>query len=350
MSEKESFSVFAPTRADLAGGTIDLWPVYNFFESGKTINVALDLKAKIHFSFSSASTTEVVVHGMNSEVARFSGKVTSDAIKKMPSSCQFPAHIVSSFFKTYEGLKNLHLEVKVESEAPPRSGLGGSSTICVAMAKGLGKVYEKFTGEKWRWEILEWSKDVEAGFLRVPTGTQDYLASLFGGLNCFESRYGGITQTSYTPKVFTELSERALVLYSGEMHHSGLSNWEVYKCAVEGKKSVLEGFEKIRAIADQIDKVFKSTSVSWKEIGNLISDEWKVRRETFQVRTPKLDEIVDFISKQPVLGVKVCGAAQGGCLLTLVESNHRKALEEACTKHGIQILKTSPYASGVHVK
>ena len=78
--------------------------------------------------------------------------------------------------------------------------------------------------------------------------------------------------------------------------------------------------------------------------------EWLVRRDTFQVNTPKLDEIVNFVSKQTVLGVKVCGAAQGGCLLTLVDPNLRKALSDACARHGIRVLKTDPYLQGVHVE
>ena len=36
----------APTRIDLAGGTIDLWPLYLFHEGAQTINFAIDQYAK----------------------------------------------------------------------------------------------------------------------------------------------------------------------------------------------------------------------------------------------------------------------------------------------------------------
>src|SRR3989338_7899754 len=36
----------APTRIDLAGGTIDIWPLYLFHESAVTINLAVNLYAK----------------------------------------------------------------------------------------------------------------------------------------------------------------------------------------------------------------------------------------------------------------------------------------------------------------
>ncbi len=349
-TDSQNFVVYAPTRADLAGGTVDLWPLYTFFDKGKTINVALDLRAKISFSVSASDKNSVSIEGMNQEVASFSNPLDVESLKILPASCQFPAHIVSCFLRDFEPVTPLKLSLKIESEAPPRSGLGGSSTLCVAITRGLGRIYNQFTNEIWRWEMLHWVKDVEAGFLKVPTGTQDYLAALFGGANCFESRHGIIKQNPYSEKVVSELSERMVVLYSGEMHHSGLSNWEVYKGAVEGKQGVLSGFVKINAIATEMDKVLRSKSISWNEVGKLISDEWNVRRDTFQVHTPKLDEIVDFVKKQSVLGVKVCGAAQGGCLLALVAPESRKSLSDSCARHGIKVLKTDPYLQGVHVE
>ena len=35
----------APTRIDLAGGTIDIWPLYLFHEGATTLNAAISLRA-----------------------------------------------------------------------------------------------------------------------------------------------------------------------------------------------------------------------------------------------------------------------------------------------------------------
>src|SRR5262249_11540402 len=37
----------APTRVDLAGGTIDLWPIYLFHPGATTVNFALSLRASV---------------------------------------------------------------------------------------------------------------------------------------------------------------------------------------------------------------------------------------------------------------------------------------------------------------
>ena len=35
----------APTRIDLAGGTIDIWPLYLFHDGAQTLNAAISLRA-----------------------------------------------------------------------------------------------------------------------------------------------------------------------------------------------------------------------------------------------------------------------------------------------------------------
>ena len=37
----------APTRIDLAGGTIDIWPLYLFHDGASTINAAISLRAHV---------------------------------------------------------------------------------------------------------------------------------------------------------------------------------------------------------------------------------------------------------------------------------------------------------------
>src|SRR5438094_5353563 len=40
----------APTRIDLAGGTLDIWPLYLFHEDAQTINAAISLRAHVDVS------------------------------------------------------------------------------------------------------------------------------------------------------------------------------------------------------------------------------------------------------------------------------------------------------------
>ena len=39
-----------PTRIDLAGGTLDLWPLHLFFDNPPTLNAAIDLYASVELT------------------------------------------------------------------------------------------------------------------------------------------------------------------------------------------------------------------------------------------------------------------------------------------------------------
>src|SRR2546430_6599982 len=40
----------APTRIDLAGGTIDIWPLYLFHDGAATLNAAISLRAHVEIA------------------------------------------------------------------------------------------------------------------------------------------------------------------------------------------------------------------------------------------------------------------------------------------------------------
>lgn len=50
----------APTRIDLAGGTIDIWPLYLFHPGAQTLNAAISLRARAVLE--SRSDTRIVIH------------------------------------------------------------------------------------------------------------------------------------------------------------------------------------------------------------------------------------------------------------------------------------------------
>ena len=49
----------APTRIDLAGGTIDIWPLYLFHEHALTVNAAISLRAHVELDDRAAGGIEI---------------------------------------------------------------------------------------------------------------------------------------------------------------------------------------------------------------------------------------------------------------------------------------------------
>ncbi|HEX8254022.1 MAG TPA: galactokinase, partial [Thermoanaerobaculia bacterium] len=51
--------VRAPVRADLAGGTLDLWPLYLFHPGSRTVNVAISFFAESEVSETGSGAIEI---------------------------------------------------------------------------------------------------------------------------------------------------------------------------------------------------------------------------------------------------------------------------------------------------
>ena len=345
----DKFRVTAPARADLAGGTLDLWPLTCLVSNPQTINIAIDLLATADFEVVENPILEVQLRsGLETHTSRKFGLDLD--LNAIPNALRFPSFVINQFLMAQDRNTPRLIRINLGSMIPMGSGLGGSSTLLIALARGLCRIYGEYLEQGWQWRFVHWAKDTEAAFLRMPTGTQDYLAALFGGLCSYEFQMGKIHQTIFPSKVFQEFKKRLLVVFSGEKHHSGLSNWEVYKKAVDGNQTVLSGLQNISNIAQRLSSELKKESIHWPEIGRLLDEEWKVRQATFEVSTPTLEAVIQEIRKSGVLGVKVCGAAQGGSLVAIVEPSLRSEVAEKLKKAKLQLLSTEPTPTGVSIE
>jgi len=344
------FTVSAPTRVDLAGGTLDMWPLFCLTQGAKTINLALDLCAEVRIESRRAERFEVEAVSAQGVSYAFTTPPNIGDCRQLDPGLRFPVAVLASYLAFRREYPPLKIQVSWKTSVPMGSGLGGSSSLGVALLRGISRLFGDHSEMGWQWGMSHAIRDIEAGFLETPTGTQDYLAALFGGLNCFNSRSGEVVQTQYRPNLVSEVGERMLVLFSGEQHHSGRSNWEVYKGAIERDAGVLKGLFAIKEVADALDLELRSNEPAWGRIGQLLTQEWKVRRELFGVSTPRLDAVLATLSKKVgVLGAKVCGAAAGGSILVLVEPERRAALQAELENAGVQVLKAQPMLRGVTV-
>ena len=55
----------APARVDLAGGTLDIWPLYLFHKDSQTINFAIDCFARCRIAARRDRVIELLSHDLN---------------------------------------------------------------------------------------------------------------------------------------------------------------------------------------------------------------------------------------------------------------------------------------------
>jgi len=112
----------APTRIDLAGGTLDIWPLYLFHPGAVTVNVAIDRRAHCRIE---SGLPGVRIESKDT-LRKAEGKNVAAILGE--GALSLAAYILRAL-QIDTGVR-----VVTESKVPAGSGLGGSSALAVAIA------------------------------------------------------------------------------------------------------------------------------------------------------------------------------------------------------------------------
>ena len=327
----------APTRVDLAGGTLDIWPLYLFHPGAVTINAAITRYASCVIETHSPGDSRIRL--VSRDTARDEGFASFAALVKAKRYKLPLLAEIAKFFRPEGGFT-----LTTDSEAPAGAGIGGSSAMAVAICAAL----DRFTSAgKSKVDWIHISRDAEGIVIRVPTGTQDHYPPAFGGAAAIELPPGGERRVELRVDL-TELEERLVLCYTGKPRQSGINNWEVFKAHIDGRQKVVRNLERISEVAQAMRRALERAD--WKETGKLMREEWDFRKRNLPtISTKTVDRIIDGARRNGALSGKVCGAGGGGCVVLLIEPDARQRVEEAVAKAGGQLLQMRIDRSGVQV-
>ncbi|MGA7795691.1 MAG: hypothetical protein WCA19_21875, partial [Candidatus Acidiferrales bacterium] len=171
----------APTRIDLAGGTLDIWPLYLFHEGSLTVNCAITRYASCVIETTPEPSRRIVLASRDTK--RQESFASFDALYRARRyKLPLLAHL-ARFFRPTCGFT-----LTTDSEAPAGAGIGGSSAMAVAICAALDRLTRAgLRREDW----IHISRDIEAIVIRVPAGTQDHYPPAFGGAAAIVLAPGG---------------------------------------------------------------------------------------------------------------------------------------------------------------
>ncbi len=324
----------APTRVDLAGGTIDIPPLFLFHEGASTINFAVDLLAKCRIE---TRDDDVIVLGSVDRGVTFETSLDKMNELKNEPRLELLSKLVYSF-RPETGFNMI-----TESEAPAGAGLAGSSTLNIACIGALNKlVGDRYTPDR----FIPIAANVECQVIRVPTGFQDYYSAQFGGAAAIHFSPDGIRREALDIDLKT-LEERIVVLYTGEPRNSGTNNWEITKRHIDGDRELFDIFEGIRDDALELRSALLASN--WTDVGTILKDAFPHRKRLSpMITTPHMDELIETALKNGAIGTKVCGAGGGGCIAFFCEEGRRNDVEAALSREaGAEVLNYHICADGL---
>src|ERR1051325_5007502 len=168
----------APTRIDLAGGTLDIWPLYLFHEGAQTLNAAISLRASCDVRSRTDRRIVIVSEDGNGE------RVEVDHWSELRDG-----HDLRLLGRLLHFFQAEGIELHTRCDSPVGAGIAGSSALNIAVC---GALNAWSGGHRTAEEIFQVAMNVEAQAIDVPTGAQDYRPAYFGGISAVELGVNGV--------------------------------------------------------------------------------------------------------------------------------------------------------------
>ncbi len=314
----------SPMRFDLAGGTLDLWPIWAMLGRASTVNVSISLYSECEIVPLSEATIKIDSKDFKKT---WQFKNLDELLKSQDKDLLFyQAHI--RHWMPQQGF-----QITTRSESPIGGGLGGSSSLSVSVYK----TFLQWMNQKEDiHQIVRACSNIEAFILKTPTGTQDYYGAAAQGLNIIDFDFSGThlqTLTSHQKVI----AHKLMIVYTGKSHHSGINNWQVLKKFIDGDKITQEAL----AILKETAEAMKAACLqgNWAQIPGLFAKEYSARlmlAESFV--SPEILKLKGIADRAGAEGFKICGAGGGGCVGLWVEEGTMPSLKKAVQNEGFDVL------------
>ena len=305
----------APSRVDLAGGTIDIPPLFLFHEGAATVNFAVNLMARCRIE--TADDDKIIIESVDRN-QKFETSLAKISELKDEPRLELLSKLIY-FFKPEIGFT-----MTTASEAPAGAGLGGSSTLAIACIGALNHlVGSRYAPDK----FIPIAANVETQVIRVPAGFQDYYSAQYGGVSAIHFRSDGIKREALDIDTET-LENRIVVCYTGEPRNSGTNNWEITKRHIDGDVETFAIFEGIRDSSLDVREALLSND--WQNVGEILKSAHPRRRSLSpNITTAQMDLLIKTAEANGAIAAKVCGAGGGGCIAFFCEEGQKSNVEKA---------------------
>ncbi len=322
MQKKLVIKARAPLRIGIAGGGTDVDP-YASEKGGLVFNTTIDKYAYCTLVPNDSNVMSVI----SPDYGVFKAPLDKGELSYDGNMDIFKA--VTNHF----GVKN-GFDAYIYSDVPPGSGLGGSSTLMVAI---IGAVTEWLGIKLKKYEMADLAYRLEREDIGLKGGKQDQYAAVFGGFNLMSFTKTGVKVKSLKLResIIEELEERSLLCYTGKVRESA----DIIASQVSDLKSHVsseEAYDESKKLAVRISKALQDGDIN--ETGELLNLAWEQKKKfTAKVTNPTIDALYSTAIENGAIGGKVSGAGGGGFMYFICERGKKMDVAEKLRAQGAEI-------------
>ena len=319
----------APLRISFAGGGTDVSP-YPEEKGGAVLNCTIDKFAYVTLEAvpDGAGTTAVesLDYNLTLNFERPSDMVYNGDLDVVKASLRV--------LRPEEGGSHAHdsLRLFLHSDAPPGTGLGTSSTMCVAIVGA----FQNYLREPWTsYDVAELAYRIEREELGLKGGRQDQYAAAFGGFNFME--FNGsktiVNPLRIDPEVVNELAYRLLLCYTGTGHYSNDIIERQQRSYAEKRTDTVNALDATKQLA--IDMKNELLRGNLDEMGRLLDEGWQHKKQfTEGISNERIDAFYSRARDAGAIGGKLLGAGGGGYILLFCDVARRARVAKAVQAAG----------------
>jgi D-glycero-alpha-D-manno-heptose-7-phosphate kinase len=327
----------APLRISFVGGGTDL-PHWFEVHGGAVLSATIDHQARVRLS--PREDREITIRSLDL------GHLVAYHLDEGP---------------VYDGVMDLPkaaiarmgveggMDLDLDSDAPPGSGLGGSSALVTATVAALAALGERAMDAA---EVARTAHAIERQDLGIAGGWQDQYASALGGFNLLEFSADGARASALelAPEALRELRDRLLLCYTGTVRTDlGLIHTQV-RLYHEGREETIQGMKELQAMAYEMRDALEAGR--FDELGPMLraAYESKKRMNPDISKGTSIERLFVAAGDAGATGGKICGAGGGGYLLLACPPERASSVRSTLEPLGAQFTDFSFASAGVEAR
>lgn len=317
----------APLRLGLAGGGTDLSPYCDDF-GGAVLNCTIDRYA---YCFIEASP-DGLVHFIAKDISAEEVMAPEESAVR-GAALGIHAGIYLRMMRDYAGGRMIPLRITSFVDAPPGSGLGSSSALCVAMVEAFRSLLDLPLG---LYDVAHLAFEVERIDLALSGGKQDQYAAAFGGANFIEFLANDrviVNPLRVSRAILSEFETSLVTCFTGVSRRSDAIISEQRRRMTGPTADSLESMHQLKTDAVEMKQALLRGEI--RHMGEILNRSWEAKKRTAcGISNALIDTLYDAAMGQGAIAGKVSGAGGGGFLMFIVPPQRRVELIAALNAEG----------------
>ncbi|ONN27388.1 GHMP kinase [Thermosipho affectus] len=320
-----------PLRISFGGGGTDVSPYCDKY-GGMVLNATIDRYATV--TLIPTRSRSIVIESIDYDLT-----VNYDIDEYLAYDGQLDlVKGVINYFKNENNFPT-GFEVYIHNDAPPGSGLGSSSAVCVAL---IGAFKEWLNLPLTPYDIAELAFKIERIELGIKGGRQDQYAAAFGGFNFMEfyDNRTIVNPLKLNENIVNELHYSLILAYIGGSHDSSkILSRQIENVKTKNKES-LQSLHSLKKLAINMKNALVMGKLG--KFGLYLDEAWNYKKKMAKgITNEKIDKIYSEVKNAGALGGKISGAGGGGFMFFFTELDRRYDVIKKLENLGTQVINYS---------